>query len=118
MAKRLEKYLLRKAFDSQGLLPDEALWRRKWLFLMGSVRRINPGIILFKRLLIKNQDDEFIRERKIYKHCMPQLKESYYYRKIFEQYFGKNEQLIPHFWMPKWVKTNDPSARELTGYQE
>ena len=49
---------------------------------------------------------------------MPQLKESYYYRKIFEQYFGKNEQLIPHFWMPKWVKTQDPSAREQTGYQE
>jgi len=26
--------------------------------------------------------------------------------------------LIPHFWMPKWVNTNDPSARELNGYSE
>ncbi|SVA33953.1 uncharacterized protein METZ01_LOCUS86807, partial [marine metagenome] len=116
---RLEKYLLRKAFDSQGLLPNEALWRRKCAFSDGvSSQNKSWHHIIQKFVDQKISDDEFIRERKIYKHCMPQLKESYYYRKIFEQYFGNNEQLIPHFWMPKWVKTQDPSARELTGYQE
>ena len=89
------------------------------LFLMALARRINPGIIIIQKFVDqKISDDEFIRERKIFNHCMPQLKESYYYRKIFKQLFGNNEQLIPHFWMPKWVKTQDPSARELTGYQE
>ena len=117
--KRLEKYLLRKAFDSQGLLPDEALWRRKCAFSDGVSSQNKSWHHIIQAFVDQRiSDDEFIRERKIYKHCMPQLKESYYYRKIFEQYFGKNEQLIPHFWMPKWVKTNDPSARELTGYQE
>ena len=117
--KRLEKYLLRKAFDSQGLLPDEALWRRKCAFSDGVSSQNKSWHHIIQAFVDQTiSDDEFIRERKIYNHCMPQLKESYYYRKIFEQYFGKNEQLIPHFWMPKWVKTHDPSARELTGYQE
>ena len=116
---RLEKYLLRKAFDSQGLLPDEALWRRKCAFSDGVSSQNKSWHHIIQAFVDQTiSDDEFIRERKIYNHCMPQLKESYYYRKIFEQYFGKNEQLIPHFWMPKWVKTHDPSARELTGYQE
>ncbi len=51
-------------------------------------------------------------------HCTPVLKESYYYRKVFESYFGKNEKLIPHFWMPKWIDVLDPSARELEDYRE
>ena len=116
---RLEKYLLRKAYDSQRLLPDEALWRRKCAFSDGVSSQNKSWHHIIQAFVDQRiSDDEFIRERKIYKHCMPQLKESYYYRKIFEQYFGKNEQLIPHFWMPKWVKTHDPSARELIGYQE
>ena len=117
--KRLEKYLLRKAFDNQGLLPDEALWRRKCAFSDGVSSQNKSWHHIIQSFVDQTiSDDEFIRERKIYKHCMPELKESYYYRKIFEQFFGKNEQLIPHLWMPKWVKTQDPSARELTGYQE
>jgi asparagine synthase (glutamine-hydrolysing) len=117
--KRLEKYLLRKAFDNQGLLPDEALWRRKCAFSDGVSSQNKSWHHIIQAFIDQTiSDDEFIRERKIYKHCMPELKESYYYRKIFEQFFGKNEQLIPHLWMPKWVKTQDPSARELTGYQE
>ena len=116
---RLEKYLLRKAFDSHGLLPNEALWRRKCAFSDGVSSQNKSWHHIIQAFVDQRiSDDEFIRERKIYKHCMPQLKESYYYRKIFEQLFGNNEQLIPHFWMPKWVKTQDPSARELTGYQE
>jgi asparagine synthase (glutamine-hydrolysing) len=46
------------------------------------------------------------------------LKDSYYYRKIFEKHFGNNDQLIPHFWMPKWIDVLDPSARELEDYRE
>ena len=32
---RLEKHLLRKAFDGQGVLPEEVLWRRKCAFSDG-----------------------------------------------------------------------------------
>ena len=117
--RRLEKYLLRKAFDQLDYLPDEVLWRRKCAFSDGvssQKRSWHTTIKSYVDLIIS--DEEYQREKKTITHCPPLLKESYYYRKIFEQFFGKNEQLIPHFWMPKWVKTQDPSARELTGYQE
>ena len=117
--KRLEKYLLRKAFDQKGFLPDEVLWRRKCAFSDGvsSQKRSWHKIIQnFVNQIIS--DEEFFQERKRLKHCMPQLKESYYYRKIFESFFGHHDKLVPHFWMPKWVDSIDPSARELEGYSE
>jgi len=46
------------------------------------------------------------------------LKESYYYRKVFDSFFTNQNKLIPHYWMPKWSSTTDPSARELEGYSE
>ena len=115
----LEKYLLRKAFDSQGLLPDEVLWRRKCAFSDGvsSQKRSWHRIIqTFVDQMIS--DEEFFRERELFKHCTPQLKESYYYRKVFQDFFGDNEELIPHFWMPRWTNVVDPSARELADYKE
>jgi asparagine synthase (glutamine-hydrolysing) len=115
----LEKYLLRKAFDSQGLLPDEVLWRRKCAFSDGvsSQKRSWHRIIqTFVDQMIS--DEEFFRERELFKHCTPQLKESYYYRKVFHGCFGDRGELIPHFWMPKWTNSVDPSARELTNYKE
>ncbi|MDC1038385.1 hypothetical protein OAR31_04890 [Candidatus Marinimicrobia bacterium] len=66
----------------------------------------------------KISDAEFNRESVSITHCKPVLKESYYYRKIFEFHFEKNEKLIPHFWMPNWTTVIDPSARELQDYQE
>ena len=117
--KRLEKHLLRKAFDHQSFLPYEVLWRRKCAFSDGvsSQKRSWHRIIQnFVDQLISDQ--EFFREKDSFKHCVPQLKESYYYRKIFESFFGGHEKLVPHFWMPKWSNTNDPSARELMGYSE
>ena len=64
------------------------------------------------------QDVEFEIKAKSYTHCTPALKESYYYRKVYESFFGNQEKWISHFWMPKWVETKDPSARELIGYAE
>ena len=40
------------------------------------------------------------------------------YRKIFDKYFPKHENLIPHFWLPNWSDVKDPSARELGEYKE
>ena len=36
-----------------------------------------------------------------------------YYRYLFEQKYPNRENVIPYFWMPKWSKTSDPSARTL-----
>ena len=53
-----------------------------------------------------------------YSHCTPLTKESYYYRKIFSKFFKNHDNLIPHFWMPRWTNTLDPSAREIIDYKE
>ena len=64
-------------------------------------------------------DEEFAKYGPRYSHCQPVLKESYYYRKVFEQMFGKCAvSTIPHFWMPNWSDVKDPSARELDLYEE
>jgi len=116
---RLEKHLLRKAFESQNLLPDEVLWRRKCAFSDGvSAKKKSWHHIIQTFVDAKISDDEFEQEQKKINHCMPILKESYYYRKVFESHFGGHEELIPHFWMPNWTDVIDPSARELDNYQE
>ena len=47
----------------------------------------------------------------------PQLKESLYYRRIFDSYYRKHSCSIRGFWMPKWVgDVKDPSARVLQNY--
>ncbi len=116
---RLEKYLLRKAFDGQNILPEEVLWRRKCAFSDGvSAKKKSWHHIIQAFVDKKINDTEFLQESGKITHCTPVLKESYYYRKVFESYFGKNEKLIPHFWMPNWTDVLDPSARELSGYQE
>ena len=58
-------------------------------------------------------DNEFNTNKNKINHNQPQLKESYYYRKVFETYYPNKSQIIPHFWMPKWTNCIDPSAREL-----
>ena len=46
----------------------------------------------------------------------PLCKESFYYRKKFNELFGENHHIIPRYWMPNWTSTNDPSARTLDIY--
>jgi asparagine synthase (glutamine-hydrolysing) len=116
---RLEKYLLRQAFEGQGILPDEVLWRRKCAFSDGvSAKKKSWHHIIQAYVDKKISDNEFQQKCKTISHCTPALKESYYYRKVFDSYFGENEKLIPHFWMPKWTDVIDPSARELQDYRE
>tara|TARA_R100000664_G_C2752970_1_gene140332 strand:- start:910 stop:2499 length:1590 start_codon:yes stop_codon:yes gene_type:complete len=114
-----EKYLLRKSFSDENILPDDVLWRNKCAFSDGVSDINNSWHEIIKELVDKKiTDEEFERERSRFSICKPALKESYYYRKIYESHFGRNLNLIPHFWMPRWVNTLDPSARELDGYRE
>ena len=114
-----EKYLLRKSFEDSGLLPDEILWRSKCAFSDGVSSIKNSWHKTLKEFIDSQiSDEEFEREKEKISICKPVLKESYFYRKIYESHFGKNADLIPHFWMPKWTSTNDPSARELKNYKE
>ena len=113
---RIEKYLLRKAFDNDNLLPKEVLWRSKCAFSDGvSKKEKSWHLIIQDYLKDKVSDDEFNTDLQLYSHNKPISKEAFYYRKIFEKYYPGKAGIIPHFWMPKWCgEINDPSARELT----
>ena len=43
----------------------------------------------------------------------PDSKEKKYYRFLFEKYYKDRGEIIPYFWMPKYVEATDPSARTL-----
>ena len=116
----IEKRLLRKSFENEGLLPDSILWRDKCAFSDGvSSTKNSWHKVVQQHIESQITDEEFERESEKIKHCKPLLKESLYYRNIYRDIFGEgNFEIIPHFWMPRWTDAIDPSARELSGYKE
>ena len=59
-------------------------------------------------------DEEFENLKNKYTYNKPVLKESLYYRIIFDKYFNGFDNVIPYYWMPKWCgEMSDPSAREI-----
>ena len=110
---------LDKAFEDDQILPEEVLWRRKCAFSYGVSSQKKSWYKIIQSFVDEIvTDKEFNENKDNYIHCRPQLKESYFYRKIFEKYFEGNENLIPHFWLPRWTEVIDPSARELVDYHE
>lgn len=117
---RIEKYMLRKAFAEEALLPEEVLWRKKEAFSDGvSHPERSWHRILQTFIDTKVKDDEFVKNKDQYEHNPPLTKEAYYYRKVFEQYYPQSSHVIPYFWLPKWSgNVMDPSARELQVYSQ
>lgn len=112
------KYLLRKAFEKDGILPDNILWREKAAFsdavghsMVDDLREYAEGMYT---------DDELEELCKNYDYARPFTKESLLYREIFEKYYPGQAKMIPGFWMPnkewKGCDVNDPSARVLANY--
>ena len=117
---RMEKYLLRKSFEEGNYLPTEVLWRPKEAFSDGcSSNEQSWYKIIQKYVDLLITDEQFEKERHTYSHNPPQLKESLYYRQIFESHFGNHNNIIDFFWLPKWCgQQSDPSARELSFYNK
>jgi len=110
----IEKYLLRKSFEQVKLIPDEVLWRPKEAFSDGCSSERRSWHIIIKEYvdeLVTNE--EFNINKQKYKINTPLLKESYFYRKIFESYYPGKANVIPYLWTPNWSDEIDPSAREL-----
>ena len=115
---RIEKYLLRKAFDDEHLLPSVVLWRKKEAFSDGcSSNERSWHHIIQEHIDNVISNDEFERLSPSFQHNEPQMKETYYYRTIYEGFYPNRGDLIPHYWLPKWNgNQKDPSARELEQY--
>lgn len=109
----IEKYILRKAFEQENLLPSEVLWRSKMAFSDGVSTKEKSWHTIINEYIDTNVSDEEYSKCNNYEHCKPMLKESYYYRTIFDSHYSF-PHVIPHFWLPKWCgNVVDPSARML-----
>ena len=112
------KYLLRKAFEEDKLLPDEILWRQKAAFSDAVGHSMVDDLKEYAESCYT--DVEFEAKRSAYGLAPPFTKESLLYRDIFEKYYPGQAQMIKDYWMPnrawKGCDVNDPSARVLSNY--
>lgn len=112
------KYLLRHAFEGQGLLPDEILWREKAAFSDAVGHSMVDDLKEYAQA--QYTDQEFRQRSSQYFFATPFTKESLLYRELFEQYYPGQAEMVKDFWMPNksWegCDVDDPSARVLANY--
>ena len=112
------KYLLRHAFEEDGLLPRDILFREKAAFsdavghsMVDYIKEYADGLYT---------EEEFRADCKKYDYVPPFTKESLLYRELFEKYYPGQARMIADFWMPNKAWENcdvdDPSARVLSNY--
>ncbi len=113
------KYLLRKAFEKDGWLPDQILWREKAAFSDAVGHSMADGIKAFAERYYSSSDLDSLYGRYPGKG-QPFTPESLLYREIFEKHYPGQSSMIPDFWMPnpawKGCNVKDPSARVLSNY--
>jgi len=105
---KIEKYLLRKAFDKTNLLPHNVLWRTKEAF--------SDGVSTQKESWFETIQN-FAKEKYKDMNIDGPTAEKYWYRELFNQYYPNCKEVIPYMWMPKFVQATDASARTLDIYK-
>lgn len=110
-----EKYLLRQAFSTTNMLPDDILWRRKEAFSDGVSHETKPWYAMIQEYAVRRYELAGLS-------LTPLEAEKKYYKDIFLSYYPTRETLIPYLWTPKWISgdpnTTDPSARTLSIYKD
>ena len=112
------KYLLRKAFEKEGILPESILWREKAAFSDAVGHSMVDDLKEYAQDYYSDEEYETLRMK--YPHAQPFTQESLLYREIFEKYYPGQSEMVIDFWMPnkEWegCNVNDPSARVLKNY--
>jgi asparagine synthase (glutamine-hydrolysing) len=112
------KYLLRRAFEGGGYLPDEILYREKAAFSDAVGHSMVDYLKAHAESKYTQEDLEQAKAK--YPHGTPFTKEALLYRDTFESFYKGNGEWIKDFWMPnkEWENCNvdDPSARVLKNY--
>ncbi|OAL48881.1 asparagine synthetase [Pyrenochaeta sp. DS3sAY3a] len=114
---RIEKYILRKAFDTtdepetQAYLPDKILWRQKEQFSDG----VGYGWIdALKDNAELHVTDEMMKNPKPeWGNDIPDSKEAYWYRTMFDEHFPSYCASTVMRWTPTWSNQTDPSGRAI-----
>ena len=112
------KYLIRKAFAEDHILPESILWRQKAAFSDAVGHSMVDDLkALAER---KYSLDELAPKCAKYDHARPFTRESLMYRELFEQFYPGQSRMVADFWMPNksWpgCDVDDPSARVLKNY--
>ena len=120
---KMEKWLLRKSFEIMDyhLLPSAVLWRTKEAFSDGvsSHSKSWYEIITERTSEMSEEYDQQLNFVHFGEpHLLPTTKEQIYYRKLFDTYYPNCYNVVPYFWMPRFVKANDASARTLKIYND
>ena len=122
---RMEKWILRKAFED--LLPQDICWRQKEQFSDGV--GYNWIDTLKKMTEEKVSDAEFARRENRFPVNPPKTKEEYYYREIYSRLFPSDSaaRCVPHEagvacstakaleWDAAWKNADEPSGRAIAG---
>lgn len=116
----MEKHFIRKAFEvvCPNLLPSEVLWRKKEAFSDGVSSKEKSWYLIVKEHYNNLITDIEFESRTSLNHIVPHCKESFYYRKRFNELYGKNHKVIPRYWLANWTDSMDPSARTLKVYSD
>jgi len=114
----MEKHLIRTAFETiiPDILPREVLMRKKEAFSDGISSKEKSWYMVVKEYYNTIITDEEFETRHTLDGVIPLCKESFYYRKRFNQLFGNNQRVIPRYWLANWSSSKDPSARTLNIY--
>ena len=116
---RIEKHLVRHAFSkdqwNSDLLPEEVLMRKKEAFSDGVSGEERSLYQILQEYCAENQS---LFVSRTYAKCSPKTVEQSYYRSVFESFYPKMGEVIPYFWMPKYVDATDASARTLATYEK
>lgn len=112
------KFLLRKAFEEDAVIPHSILMREKAAFSDAVGHSLRDDLMEYADKTYTYAEYEIARKK--YTHATPFTKESLLYREIFEKYYPGQSEMVVDFWMPnkKWKGCNvtDPSARVLSNY--
>ncbi|UAA37860.1 asparagine synthase B [Paraneptunicella aestuarii] len=124
---RMEKWILRKAFDNGEYLPPEILWRQKEQFGDGVGYSWIDSIKEFANEAVSDQQMQTAEFR--FPINTPETKEGYLYRSIFEDYFPQESAVkcVPGgksiacstvealAWDESFQNMADPSGRSVIG---
>ncbi|BEI86058.1 hypothetical protein CcaverHIS002_0603450 [Cutaneotrichosporon cavernicola] len=115
---RMEKYILRKAFDcapdGKPYLPDSILWRQKEQFSDGVGYSWIDGMKAHSEQVVTDQQLADAKNR--WPVGTPETKEAYWIREIFEHHFPSDAAAGTAVrWVPKqeWGVSSDPSGRAV-----
>ena len=109
----IEKQIVRDSF--KGYLPDEILYRPKEAFSDAvSSKEVNWYQSIAKHAEETISDAEL--ENNPFTFNKPPSKEALYYRRIFSEFYPNRDDVLIHYWMPRFQgerKITDPSATIL-----